>query len=250
VPIVDNHERYATRLGKALERLILVTAMVCIALLRLFARLISNALDLFVIGFSRCGTLGAHVSNHTAPRLSSWLSTNGTKYRNRTPRPIPGLDGPLCMGQPVPPRLIPTSEIAALRARVLVASFGAIVIGFIAVAVTPEHKDSPRALPATLAVQDNPPPPKFADRLTPKPFSGFAVLTATRAHKPLPALGLTIAEMMSITRPLNEGIEQSDATALDVPVPLRKPEVNINAKPKPMKQKQTRTAKRTPQAEK
>jgi hypothetical protein len=37
--------------------------------------------------------------------------------------------------------------------------------------------------------------------------------------------------MMSVARPLNEGIEQSNAPALDVPAPLRKPDVNIKAKP-------------------
>jgi hypothetical protein len=140
VPIVDNHELYATRLSNALRRLVLATVLCGVALLRLFARLVSNKLDLFLSGVSPFGILGAHVWNHTAPRSSSWLSTNGTKYRNRRLRRIPGLDGPLCTGQPIPPRVISTSVIGPLGARVLVASFGAIAIGFIVAIITPDER--------------------------------------------------------------------------------------------------------------
>lgn len=210
-------------------RLFLIGPIVCIALFRLIGRR-----DLLFGGISWLSTL----ARGRWPRVSSFLRAY-TPKRRRTLRPsnrIPGLDGPLCTGPSTPSNVTPKFESGVLSARLVVASFGAMIVGFLVAATTPErhrepvsrntHADRPASFTSEV-----PGAPRYVGS---EPYSvrGFAVQAQSPAVELAPLPAATIGEMMSITRPLERAGEQPDATVelLEVTPPLRKPTIKIKRK--------------------
>ena len=137
----------------------------------------------------------------------------------------------------------PESETGLLQVRLVVASFGAVIIGFLSattqetygVELLPEVAGNAVPTPHLTASSNL----KSVARLVPDPISGFAVLSvapAQRISQPAP----TVADMISLARPMIETLDQPDAEsdALEVTAPARKPKIKVKVKPKrPLKQK-------------
>ena len=137
----------------------------------------------------------------------------------------------------------PESETSLLQIRLAVASLGAVIVGFLS-ATTPETygiKSLPEVtgnavptphLPASSNL-------KSVARLVPDPILGFAVLSVAPAQRiSLPAA--TVADMISLARPIIEALDQPDAETddLEVTPPARKPKIKVKVNPKrPLKQK-------------
>jgi hypothetical protein len=133
----------------------------------------------------------------------------------------------------------PESETGLLQIRLAVASLGAVIIGFLSATygikslpeVTGNAVPTPH-LPASSNL-------KSVARLVPDPILGFAVLSVAPAQRiSLPAA--TVADMISLARPMIETLDQADAEtdALEVTPPARKPKIKVKVKPKrPLKQK-------------
>jgi hypothetical protein len=157
---------------------------------------------------------------------------------------IPGLDGQLCTGQPSRSNAVSKSatqtaitETGLLRVRLVVASFGALIVGFLAATITPERgKEHVEVPPNALVRADQTAPlpansPRTVEGARPDSASGFTVLAGTPAAHRVSPPGATIAEMISITRPLTETGKGADATA-EVTLPTRKPKSFTNSQPK------------------
>jgi hypothetical protein len=115
----------------------------------------------------------------------------------------------------------PDSETSLLQIRLAVASLGAVIVGFLS-ATTPETygiKSLPEVtgnavptphLPASSNL-------KSVARLVPDPILGFAVLSVAPAQQiSLPAA--TVADMISLARPIIEALDQPDAETDDLEV--------------------------------
>jgi hypothetical protein len=173
------------------------------------------------------------------------------------PQPrISGLDGPLCTGQPWSPepgaitksgRRKTSREIGLLPARLVVASIGAVIVGCLAAAATPE---GPKEPPTTSTYSSGGPAslPRAASNKpygikqpAPHQFSGFSALVAPMTE-PVPPLGMTVAEIVSITRPSTEIVERpaESSELADVTVPARKPNTALKAKLQPASTKHKR----------
>lgn len=148
---------------------------------------------------------------------------------------IPGLDGPLCTGQPASSNVVSNTETGLLPVRFVVALVAAIIVGMLvaASAYTP-HQEPERPL----VVEHLAPPSstqaaavKHVERLAPDPISGFAVVAAPAA-RPVSLAAATIAEMIALTQSWPYTLDQSKATieAFEVALPTRKPSVKIRAK--------------------
>ena len=137
----------------------------------------------------------------------------------------------------------PEFETGLLQVRLVVASFGAVIIGFLS-ATTPETYGIKLLPEVTGNAVPTPHLPassnlKSVARLVPDPILGFAVLSVAPAQRiSLPAA--TVADMISLARPMIETLDQPDAEtdALEVTPPARKPKIKVKVKPKrPLKQK-------------
>ena len=139
----------------------------------------------------------------------------------------------LCPGQPV--SLNPKSEPGLLQVRLVVASIGAVIIGFLS-ATTSETYGRKTPLPILhLPASSN---LKSVARLVPDPILGFAVIAVAPAAQRVPLPAATVAEMISLARPLIETLDQPETDALEVTPPARKPKIKVKVKSKrPLKQK-------------
>jgi len=228
-------------------RLFLVFPLICVVLFRLVARFVPHLRGLRRGSFLHLHALGSLIQKRVWSLLSSWP---GATSRNNTPSHrdrIPGLDGQLCIGQPVSSNVTPKLEPGLLQARLVVASVGAVIIGFLAAATTPDRHGERAEVPLSTRVRADRPAPLpsgIANALRDEgsaPYSvpGLAVQAQTPAGELVSLPGVTIGDMMSITRPLVGAEEQPDATIelLEVTPPLRKPTIKIKRKRKPPNQK-------------
>jgi hypothetical protein len=207
-------------------RLFLVFPLVCVALFRLVARFVPHLRGL------RLGRVWS--------LLSSWPSAtrrnNMPSHRDR----IPGLDGQLCIGQPMSSNVTPKLEPGLLQARLVVASVGAVIVGFLAAATTPDRHGERAEVPLSTQVRADRPAPLPSgvasaprdERSAANSVPGFVVQAQKPAEELVSLPGATIGDMMSITRPLVIAKEQPDATIelLEVTPPLRKPTIEIKRK--------------------
>jgi hypothetical protein len=250
----EDIRRYQRRLkrksrGWVLKRLalglLLIGPITCLALLRLITGLLPwvrdplvRAVGLHALVRLACKELASHASGF----LCAIKDRNKPRHYAR----IAGLNGPLCIGQPASSNRVTKSETGLLKVRLVIGSFGAVIVGFLAMtsgfdsdsvpAGTPpsdfENARSALALsPATLT------PSKHAERLRPDPISGFAVVVpAPEAERISLAGATTITEIISQTHPLPLTLEQPEATidAAEVTLPARKP--RVRAKRRPTKQ--------------
>ena len=223
--------RLSTKLRiRAFQRLVwgifLVAPILCLALYRLTARFFPRI---------RSEVLMRCTWRPNAPHLSSWL-------RIKSRRRISGLDGPLCIGQPSPRTVIPRSETGLFKVRLFVAGFGAVIVGFLAAATTPDRPSEPaQVLSPRTPVQphQSAPVPTVASGKSREGeeqasirITGFTTLEATPAAPALSLPGATIAELMSITSPLTAYADAA-TEPLEVTPPLRKPKLTANTKAKP-----------------
>jgi hypothetical protein len=229
--------------------LLLIGPITCLALLRLIAWLVSFVLKLRFDIVSGTQALVRFTRKHLVSHLSKHLrATKNYNKRHHFGR-IAGLDGLLCTAQPAPSALTIKSESGLLKVRLVVGSFAAVIVGFLATAPTFDtHKavETPQDI-----LQDSEPakplPPaashqsKNVDRLAPDPISGFAVVAAAPEAERVSLVGTTITEIISLTRPLPHTLEQAEAAieAAEVTLPARKPTAKIRVKSKrsPAKQK-------------
>jgi hypothetical protein len=255
----ENAKRHERQLNRrlwtwALKRLglglLLIGPITCLALFRFIARFLPSVRDRL---FSSVSWFA--LARLTRKRASSLLHVHAAKSRNTSGHRyrIRGLDGPLCTGQPASSNVIPKPETCLLQARLVVASFAAVVVGFLAAATTPDRHTEPAQVPPNTLVhagQTAPLPPVPSNELrdaggsAPSPLSGFAVLAATPAAERVSPAGATIAEIISITRPLTEKQEQPKATTtelLKVPPPVRKPKIKVKLKRSPTTPKHEQT---------
>ena len=235
--------------GKRLAlRLFLVFPLVCVALFRLVARLAPHLRGLRLGNFLPLHALASRTQNGVWSLLSSRPSA--TRHRRHRDR-IPGLDGQLCIGQPISSQVTPKLEPGLLQARLVIGSVGAVIIGFLAAVTAPDRPEEPAKLPLSTQVRAHPPTPlpsRVAHALqnegsAPNSVPGFVVQAQTPAEELVSLPGATIGDMMSITRPLVGAEEQPDAQVelLEVTPPLRKPTIKIKRKRKPPNQKRQLT---------
>ena len=228
--------------------LFLIGPIVCIALFRLIARFLPKVRGLL---FDRVLWLGTLARRRRKPCSSlSRVYASNCRYTSDRSNRIPGLDGPLCTGQPAPPNVTPKFESGVLPARLVVATFVGVIIGFLVAATTPDRHGKPAEVSPNALVH--------ADQHAPLPLgvpgardvgsslssvSGFAVHAETPAEELVSLPAATIIDMMSITRPLTGADEQPEATIelLEVTPPIRKPKIKGKGKRKPPKQKQQLT---------
>ena len=215
--------------------LLLIGPITCLALLRLTARLLPSVRGLFSSCVSWPDALVRLARKHIGPHLSPVDVTknhNNARHHCR----IAGLDGPLCTGQPASSNVVPKSEAGLLQVRLVVASLGAVIVGFLASATTPDRHEEPAEASLSTLVQasQSAPLPPVTPKESSRPVSGFAVLAATPEAERVSFAAATIAEIISIARPLPDPLEQPEATAeaLEVTLPARKPKIKIKAKPK------------------
>jgi hypothetical protein len=238
---------------QALKRLaltlFLIAPITCLALLRLMSRLLPSVRARLFRSVARLQML----AGLTYKRLVSHLSSaRATKKRNKThdQHRIEGLDGPLCTGQPASARLVVNSEASLLPVRLIVASFAAVIVGFLAAAATSDSSEdfgepspdfagpaaSARAASAAASNQT-----KDAERLAPEPISGFALVAAAPAGPRVSPARATIDEIISLTQPWPNTLDQPATTVevLNVTLPTRKPRIKsrVKSKRKPEKQK-------------
>ena len=138
----------------------------------------------------------------------------------------------------------PKSETGLLQVRLVVASIGAVIIGFLS-ATTPEtygRKLLPNLTENAVPSPHLPAPSnlKSVARLVPDAILGFAVIGVAPAAQRVLLPAATVAEMISLARPMTETLDQPDAEAgaLEVTPPARKPKTKVKVKSKrPLKQK-------------
>lgn len=256
---VEDVERHQRRLNYklviwTLKRvavgIFLVGPLVCIALFRLTVRLLPTLRSLLSNSVSRFRAL----ARVTRERVHSFLYSHAIKSSKtlRYGQRIPGLDGPLCTGQPTSSNA--TTRIASagthpLQVRLVVASLGVVVVGGLAAAMTPDaYKEPPEIQPTVLvysgraaalpqAVSNHP----RAEGSNAKRASGFAVLTTTPVAELASLPGVTIADMMSIARPLPVAVQPRATETLDITIPVRKPKIQAKPRRKPTKPKRQLT---------
>ena len=247
----EDVKRYERRLScklgiKALKRLalglLLIGPIVCLALLRLIARILPKARILLFRNVAWFRALAQHVISLPWPRLrpNAARYVDVPRYHDR----IPGLDGPLCTGQPPSPHVMRTfraravsGEAGLLQTRLIVASLAAVIVGLVAAATAYDRPAPGAVLPNALAHAGRPaalPPAVPSETPEDVPVSGFAVLAAAPAVERVSPPGATIAEIISIAHPLTDALEQPNATTepLEVTLPDRKPKIRTKAKAK------------------
>ena len=223
--------------------LLLIGPITCLALLRLIAWLLPCVRDLLFGTVSWLHTLARLTRKHVASYLAR--SRRATKNRSKQHHygRIVGLDGPLCTGQPASSTLVTKSEAGLLKVRLVVGSFGAVLVGFIAIAPTFDTNKEPAetapnilehsglAMPPHRAALDQ---SKHVDRLVPDPIQGFGVLASAPNAQRVSLAVATIAEIISLTRPLTDTLERPEGAieASEVTLPVRKPEANIRVRAK------------------
>jgi hypothetical protein len=224
------------RLGLGLYRIGLTN---CLALLHLIARLLPSVRDLFLSIASWLRALARRTRKHVGSCLSAWRPIHATKDHNKSRHHcrIAGLDGPLCIGQPASSSVVPKSETGLLKVRLIVGTFVAVIVGFLAAASTYNTYEQPAGTSPSVT-SDLPPVAsnhsKKAERLAPDPILGFSTVTEVPATQHVSPKGATIAEMISIMRPLPDTPEQPEAAteAADITLPARKPKLKIEVKSK------------------
>jgi hypothetical protein len=247
-----NRESRAQGFTRLAFGLLLIGPITFLALLRLTAGLLPNVRDLFVSSVSWLHALVRLTRKHVRSHLSWWSSTQATRNHNKSPHcgRIAGLDGPLCTGQPASSSsdVVPESETGLLKVRLVVALFGAVIIGFLAAAQTSDTHEEPVERPPNVLEHSGPttslPPAasnqsREVERSAPDTISGFAVVPSAPAAQRVSLAEATITEIISLTRPLPNTLEQPDAIIeAEVTIPIRKPIVKrVKSKPSPTKQK-------------
>ena len=130
----------------------------------------------------------------------------------------------------------PKSETGLLRVRLVVASIGAVIIGFLS-ASTPETygRKTPPEVTGNAVPSSN---SKSVARLVPDPILGFAVIAVAPAAQRVPLPAATVAEMISLARPMIETLDQAETDPLEVTPPARKPKLKVKVKSnRPLKPK-------------
>lgn len=183
--------------------------------------------------------------------LLSCLSATGRSNKWRQHDRIPGLDGQLCTGQPAYPDLSSklntrSAETGLLQARLVVASFGAVIVGLLVAATTPDKHGEPAGPPnEPIPVGQSTPSPPVVSKAARNvkesilsPVKGFAVMSASPMAERFMLPGATIGEIVSITRPLADRLEQPKATTelFEVTLPARKPSIKAQFRRLPVKQ--------------
>ena len=136
----------------------------------------------------------------------------------------------------------PKCETGLLQVRLVVASIGAVIIGFLS-ATTPEtygRKTPPEVMGNAVPTPRLPAPLnlKSVARLVPDPILGFAVIAVVPAAQRVLLPAATVAEMISLARPMIETLDQAETDALEVTPPARKPKIKVKVVSKrPLKQK-------------
>jgi hypothetical protein len=207
----------------------------CVTLVRLIARALPRAREF--------------VANRVLPPLlrAKRACIHATNSHQMPQHRISGLDGPLCMGQPWSPNVITKSglrktsgETGLLPARLVVASFGAIIVGCFAAAATPDGHKEPAEVPPNASTHSDgeslppmaPNEPQGIEEPAPYQLSGFSVLAAPATERLSPP-GMTVAEIMGINRPSTEILERPDELSepIEVTVPVRKPTPRLRLSP-------------------
>jgi hypothetical protein len=229
--------------------LLLIGPVTCLALLRLILRVFPGLGDLLLgialLAHARVSLIRKHITSYLSIFLRAAENHDQPHHDDR----FAGLDGLLCIGQPAASNLVTKSEPGLLKARLVIGSFAAVIIGFLATAPTFDtHKametpqdilqgsEPAKPLPPSASHQS-----KNVDRLAPDPISGFAVVAAAPEAERVSLVGMTITEIISLTRPLPHSLERPEAAieAAEVTLPARKPTIKIRVKSKrnPTKQK-------------
>ena len=246
----EHVKHYERRLGRtrrigAIKRQAL-SVFFCVALFRLVARFGPHLRGLRQGGVLSLHALASPIQNRVWSLLSSWPSAtrrnNTQSHRHR----IPGLDGQLCIGQPMSSNISPKLEPGLLHARLVVGSVAAVIVGFLVATTTSDRHGEHAEVPVSTRVRADQPAPLPSGVINalrdegsaPNSVPGFAVQAQTPAEELVSLPGATIGDMMSITRPLAGAEEQPDATIelLEVTPPLRKPTIKIKRKRKPPNQ--------------
>ena len=118
----------------------------------------------------------------------------------------------------------------------MVGAIGAVIIGFLS-APTPEThgRKTPPEVTGNAVPSSN---LKSVSRLVPDPILGFAVIAVAPAAQRVPLPAATVAEMISLARPMIETLDQAETDALEVTPPARKPKLKVKVKSKrPVKPK-------------
>jgi hypothetical protein len=134
-----------------------------------------------------------------------------------------------------------------MGARLIVALFGALVVGLLGAAITSNmHEESATAHIKGLkyggVVVISSSASNHSKKVEHRPHSilGFALVGAAPAAEQVSASGSTVAEIISITRPFTETLKQSgEVNETDIALPSRKPK--IRAKPRHHSTYQKRT---------
>lgn len=228
--------------NEAVKRLalgaLLIVPITCLAVLRLTVQVLPWARDLLrSVRNLVCVVSSAHAR---ARSLRSAKSHDSLHHTGR----IAGLDGLLCTGQPSPANVVTKPGTGLLSARLVVGSLGAIIVGFLVAASTFGTPRQATEVPPKGTQLSGPTSPllKRVDQLAPDPILGFAVVATAPAEQKISHPGMTISEMVSLTRPWPVSTSQTE-TALEtfeVTLPTRKPKAKVRVKSKRSPTKQTR----------
>ena len=105
------------------------------------------------------------------------------------------------------------------------------MVGFLAAAVTPDlRKEQSQLFPTADAPAGQDAPVAQAKEIeasAPDAISGFAVLAAAPADDPLSLPAVSVGEIIFITRPLDEALEQDN---WEMTPPDRKPKIRLKPK--------------------
>ena len=138
----------------------------------------------------------------------------------------------------------PKSETGLLQVRLVVASIGAVIIGFLASTPETYGTKTPPEVTGNAVPSSN---LKSVARLVPDPILGFAVIPEAPAAQRVPLPATTVAEMISLARPIIETLDQAETDALAVTPPARKPKLKVKVKSKrPLKPKPTNFLEQLP----
>ena len=240
-PIRPPAEGWRDALKRLALSLLLIAPITCLALWRLITWVLPYARDPLRGVVSGTDKLLRLAPRHVTSQLSRFVRSIRNYHKPHRDSRFAGVEE--LTGQPVSSTLVIKSESGLLKVRLVIGSFGAVIVGFLAMtsgfdsdsvpAGTPpsNFEDARSALalsPATLT------PSKHAERLRPDPISGFTVVVPAPEVESISLAGATtITEIISQTRPLSLTLEQPDATmeAAEVTLPARKPRVRAKRRP-------------------
>jgi hypothetical protein len=228
---LERHQRLIDRRlrTEALKRLFvglfLIGPIACLALSHLIARFLPDMQELLSRGAFWLGLSAKRIQQRAVRHLSAWQQTDAGKYQANAVHKLPGLDGSWCTGKSSPSNISRASELGLLKVRIVVASLGVFVVGFLAVSATTYIKEPAEIFPSVVAHNGAPAYMAQVQEVKASPanaVSGFAVLSIAPVAERVRLPALSIQEIILITRPLDEGLEQE---ILEVTPPVRKPKI-------------------------